>query len=63
MLKPLSEFIVTLHNNRYESRNLHKCCKTYIEENKVCIVLKFLEEGQYGLDIYTRFENIILNKN
>lgn len=56
MLKPLTEFIVTLHKNQYESRNLHKCCKKYIEGNKVRIILEFPDEGQYGLDIYTRFK-------
>lgn len=55
MLKPLSEFIVTLHKNQFESRHLQKCCKTYIESNQVRIHLEFPDEGQYGLDIYTRF--------
>lgn len=54
MLKPLAEFVATLHKNRMENRHLQRCCQTSIQGDEVVINLEFPDEGQYGLDIYTR---------
>ncbi|MFH4975530.1 hypothetical protein AB6A40_002239 [Gnathostoma spinigerum] len=54
MVKPLAEFVVSLHNNRIDDRDLQRCCRTHIRADIVLIVLDFFEDGQYGLDIYTR---------
>uniref|UniRef100_A0A914P7D5 Transglutaminase-like domain-containing protein n=1 Tax=Panagrolaimus davidi TaxID=227884 RepID=A0A914P7D5_9BILA len=54
MLKPLVDFVASLHKNRIDDRNLHRCCQTIIRDDEVIIKIEFPDEGQYGLDIYTR---------
>uniref|UniRef100_A0A0K0EKG5 LIM zinc-binding domain-containing protein n=1 Tax=Strongyloides stercoralis TaxID=6248 RepID=A0A0K0EKG5_STRER len=54
MLQPLAEFVCSLHKNNVDDRRLQKCCKTFIYGDEVSIRIEFPDEGQYGLDIYTR---------
>ncbi|CAD5216151.1 unnamed protein product [Bursaphelenchus xylophilus] len=54
MLKPLVEFVATLHRNGTDDRHLHGCVHTEVQGDNVIINLEFPDEGQYGLDIYTR---------
>lgn len=54
MLKPLAEFVSTLHKNRTDDRHLQRWCNTSIRDDVVIINLEFPDEGQYGIDIYTR---------
>ncbi|EJW83864.1 hypothetical protein WUBG_05228 [Wuchereria bancrofti] len=54
MVKPLAEFVASLHKNRVDDRNLQGHCQTLIRGDIVRIQVDFYEDGQYGLDIYTR---------
>uniref|UniRef100_F1KWC6 Kyphoscoliosis peptidase n=2 Tax=Ascaris TaxID=6251 RepID=F1KWC6_ASCSU len=54
MVKPLVEFVASLHKNRTDDRTLQRCCQASIRGDVVSIRIEFNEEGQYGLDIYTR---------
>lgn len=57
MSKPLAEFVASLHNNRVEdTRRLQKLVGHTVRGDTVTIRVSFPEEGQYGLDIYTREE-------
>uniref|UniRef100_A0A0M3HRE6 Uncharacterized protein n=1 Tax=Ascaris lumbricoides TaxID=6252 RepID=A0A0M3HRE6_ASCLU len=53
MVKPLVEFVASLHKNRTDDRTLQRCCQASIRGDVVSIRIEFNEEGQYGLDIYT----------
>lgn len=55
MLKPLVEFVASLHKNRIDDRHLQRCCHTIIVDDEVVVKIEFPDEGQYGLDIYTRY--------
>uniref|UniRef100_A0A1I7ZV80 LIM zinc-binding domain-containing protein n=1 Tax=Steinernema glaseri TaxID=37863 RepID=A0A1I7ZV80_9BILA len=57
MLKPLAEFVASLHKNRTDDRYLQRCCHTESRGDEVVIRIEFPDEGQYGLDIYTRDAN------
>lgn len=59
MMKPLSEFVANLHRNGMESKHLQKCVHCSVEDEEVIIGLEFPDEGQYGLDLYTRLWMII----
>lgn len=56
MLRPLVEFVAALHRNGTEDRCLQGCVRTTVVEGEQQLVvsLEFPDEGQYGLDIYTR---------
>lgn len=54
MTRPLLDFMASLHKNGSDERQLSKWIKIYIDGDIVFIVIKFQEDGQYGLDIYTR---------
>lgn len=54
MMKPLAEFVASLHKNRMDDRNLQGHCHALIHDDTVRIQVDFYEDGQYGLDIYTR---------
>ncbi|VDK64948.1 unnamed protein product [Onchocerca ochengi] len=54
MMKPLAEFVASLHMNQIDDRNLQSHCQTLIQGDIVRIQIDFYEDGQYGLDIYTR---------
>lgn len=54
MTRALLDFMASLHKNNYEERQLSKSIKIFIEGDIVSITISHLEDGQYGLDIYTR---------
>ncbi|KAI6242816.1 Kyphoscoliosis peptidase [Aphelenchoides fujianensis] len=54
MLKPLAEFVSTLHRNGVDDRHLQRCVHTAVRGEDVIVTLELPDEGQYGLDIYTR---------
>ena len=56
MGKPLSEFVASLHRNGMDTKNLQKCVQCHVEDDEVMISLEFPDEGQYGLDLYTRLK-------
>ncbi|GMS83183.1 hypothetical protein PENTCL1PPCAC_5358, partial [Pristionchus entomophagus] len=61
MSKPLSEFVASLHRNRTDDRSLQHCCIAAIRGDSVIIQIDFPDEGQYGLDIYTRQNEATIN--
>lgn len=54
MTRPLLDFMASLHKNGYDERQLSKSIKIFIDGDIVFVTVKFFEDGQYGLDIYTR---------
>ncbi|KRY34231.1 Kyphoscoliosis peptidase [Trichinella spiralis] len=54
MAKPLAEFVATLRKNYIDQRKLERCVSTTVRGDVVTFHLLFPDEGQYGLDIYTR---------
>ncbi|CAJ0959540.1 unnamed protein product, partial [Mesorhabditis belari] len=54
MSRPLTEFVASLHRNRTDDRSLAPCTRCSIRGDFVQIFVDFPEDGQYGLDIYTR---------
>lgn len=54
MLKPLVEFVATLHKNNVNDKHLQQCVRTSVYGEDVTIHLELPDEGQYGLDLYTR---------
>lgn len=63
MTRPLLDFMASLHKNGYDERQLSKSIKIFIDGDIVFVTIKFFEDGQYGLDIYTRDHQIINNEN
>lgn len=62
MTRPLLDFMASLHKNGYDERQLSKSVKIFIDGDIVIITAKFFEDGQYGLDIYTRDQLIATSK-
>ncbi|KFD55831.1 hypothetical protein M513_03270 [Trichuris suis] len=56
MTRPLAEFVATLRKNFLDERRLERCVTTTIRADVVAVRIVFPEEGQYGLDLYTREE-------
>jgi len=55
MSRPLTDFMATLHKNGVEEKRLNKfIVHSVTEDDVVTFLISFPEEGQYGLDIYTR---------
>ncbi|CAG0888528.1 unnamed protein product [Darwinula stevensoni] len=54
MSRPLTDFMATLHKNGSEERKLSKHVSHSVSEDVVTFYISFPEEGQYGMDIYTR---------
>ena len=54
MSRPLTDFMATLHKNGLEEKKLSKFVTQQINGDIVTISVQFPEEGQYGMDIYTR---------
>ena len=54
--RPLTDFMATLHKNGMEEKKLSKYVTHRISEDHdvVTLSVSFPEEGQYGMDIYTR---------
>lgn len=54
MLKPLVEFVASLHKNGISDKHLQHCVRTAVHGEDMTISLELPDEGQYGLDLYTR---------
>ncbi|XP_076062856.1 peptidase hillarin [Oratosquilla oratoria] len=54
MTRPLTDFMATLHKNGSEEKRLSKYASHRVNDDVVTFTLSFPEEGQYGMDIYTR---------
>ena len=57
MTRPLTDFMATLHKNGLEEKRLSKYVSHSIssdDKNVVTLHVTFPEEGQYGMDVYTR---------
>ena len=54
MTRPLTDFMATLHKNGSEEKKLSKYVSHRIQGNTVTLSVIFPDEGQYGMDIYTR---------
>lgn len=59
MTRPLSDFMASLHKNGYDERQLSKSVKIFVDGDIVIITVKFFEDGQFGLDIYTRDQSVV----
>lgn len=54
MTRLLTDFMATLHKNGSEEKRLSKYVSHRVTDDVVTFTLTFPEEGQYGMDIYTR---------
>ncbi|XP_015782055.1 hillarin [Tetranychus urticae] len=54
MSRPLTDFMASLHKNGVEEKKLLKYVSTFVQDDIVTFFCKFPDDGQYGLDIYTR---------
>jgi hypothetical protein len=63
MNRPLTDFMATLHKNGLEEKRLSKYVSHRINADVVTLSVTFPEEGQYGMDIYTREVNSTTNQN
>lgn len=54
MQRPLAELVAALHKNGFDDKKLTRYVSHSIKGEQVVIRLQFPEEGQYGLDLYTR---------
>ena len=54
MSRPLTDFMATLHKNGLEEKKLSKYVTQKVSGDIVTLSVTFPEEGQYGMDIYTR---------
>ena len=57
MNRPLTDFMATLHKNGVEEKKLSKYVTHRINNDFVTLSVAFPEDGQYGMDIYTREVN------
>ncbi|XP_053615051.1 hillarin [Plodia interpunctella] len=57
MSRPLADFMATLHKNGVDEKRLSKYVQQSVATDIVTFYITFPEEGQYGLDIYTRERN------
>ena len=58
--RPLLDLMSSLHKNNCDERQLSKSIKVFIDGEIIFITIKFPEDGQYGLDIYTRDQSVPL---
>lgn len=54
MSRPLTDFMATLHRNGVDEKRLAKYVNHVLEDDVVTFRISFPEEGQYGMDVYTR---------
>lgn len=54
MSHPLSDFMTTLHQNGADDKSLSKYVQRRIADDIISFKVAFPNDGQYGLDIYTR---------
>lgn len=59
MTRPLVDFMASLHKNNYDEKQLSKSIKIFVDGDIVFVTVKFIEDGQYGLDIYTRDQSVL----
>nr|XP_050041817.1 hillarin-like isoform X1 [Dermacentor andersoni] len=57
MTRPLTDFMATLHKNGVEEKKLSKFVSHTVHDDLVTFFLAFPDDGQYGMDIYTREMN------
>ena len=57
MTRALTDFMATLHRNGTEEKKLSKYVTHRISDDFVTLSVAFPEDGQYGMDIYTREVN------
>lgn len=57
MSRPLTDFMATLHRNNVEEKKLSKYISHNVDDEIVTFYLNFPEDGQYGMDVYTRDVN------
>ncbi|KAF7489929.1 Kyphoscoliosis peptidase [Sarcoptes scabiei] len=59
MSRPLTDFMASMHRNGSEERKLTRFVSVLVNDNDDLITFRivFPDEGQYGLDIYTREQN------
>lgn len=57
MSRPLTDFMASLHKNGSEEKKLTKYVSCLLEGDIITFFIKFPDDGQYGLDIYTREVN------
>lgn len=63
MSRPLTDFMATLHKNGMDEKKLSKYVSHKISGDIVTLTVTFPEEGQYGMDIYTREVNAAVEIN
>lgn len=64
MSRPLTDFMATLHKNGIEEKKLSKyVAHANTSDDIATFVITFPEEGQYGLDIYTREVGVSVQNN
>ena len=63
MTRPLTDFMATLHKNGVEEKKLSKHVTHRISDDFVTLTVAFPDDGQYGMDIYTREVNNGNNSN
>jgi len=54
MSRPLTDFMATLHRNGFEEKRLNKYVSHRVSDGVVTFTLTFPEDGQFGMDVYTR---------
>lgn len=54
MTRQLAEFVASLHQNMTDDRKLQRFVNHSIRGDQIIFRLQFPEEGQFGLDLYTR---------
>lgn len=57
MSRPLTDFMATLHKNGVEEKKISKNVTQSVDGDLVTFHITFTDEGQYGMDIYTREMN------
>lgn len=54
MSRPLLDFMASLHKNNCDEKRLSNLISIVTDGTVVTISIKFADDGQYGLDLYTR---------
>lgn len=57
MSRPLTDFMATLHKNGVEEKKISKNVSQSVDGDLVTFHILFADDGQYGMDIYTREMN------
>ncbi|KAI1280830.1 Kyphoscoliosis peptidase [Halotydeus destructor] len=57
MTRALTDFMASLHRNGIEEKKLARFVNVHVKDDLITFHMKFPEEGQYGMDIYTREVN------